>query len=185
MRSIWILVFISLCISCKQDRLPIDYQPYHKTIKLRELVDVDDYMQELYSDYYADPTDQKQLDQNLIIEYLTNNQITASRTESGLYYKVFKYGNSVFYRFGQKFSARYTGYFLDGKVFDSNLKDETPLIKNVGEMIPGWNEGTTMVSRRAKVSFYIPSHLAYGKSGVDGIIAPNTVLIFDVELSAE
>ena len=142
-------------------------------------------MQQLYSDYHVDPKTQSEKDQNLIIEYLTDNKITAQKTESGLYYKVFKYGNGDFYRWSHQFSARYTGYFLDGKVFDQNLDHDIPLVKRVGEMIQGWNEGIALCSRRAKVSLFVPSHLGYGKTGVKRIIPPNTVLAFDIELSAE
>ena len=185
MRSIWILSLYVFFVTCKQSNLPSDYIPFHESIKVRELYDIEESMQLLYADYAADPKTQKEIDQNLIIEYLTDNKISATKTESGLYYKVYKYGNSHFYRFSSQFSARYTGYHLDGRVFDSNLKSDKPLVKNVGEMIQGWNEGATLVSRKSKVSFFIPSHLAYGESGVKGVIDPNTVLIFDVEFSAE
>lgn len=185
MRAIWILSFLILCSACKQENSYADYLPYYETIKVRELRDIEEYMQELYTDFNAEPANQKEIDQNLIIEYLTNNKISANRTESGLYYKIYKYGNGVYYRFSSQFSARYTGYKLDGKVFDSNIDHDKPLVSTVGSMIQGWNEGATLVSRRAKVSFFIPSHLAYGPSGVKGVIDPNTVLIFDVEFSAE
>jgi len=184
MKSIWIFTLICLLSSCKQNTFT-EYVPFHKTIKLRELVKTEDRMTQLYADYHADPTTQQEKDQNLIIEYLTDNQITANKTDSGLYYKVFKFGTGHFYQWSHQFSARYTGYFLDGKVFDSNLDHDVPLVKRVGEMIQGWNEGVALCSRRAKVSFYIPSHLGYGATGVKGVVPPNSVLIFDVELSAE
>lgn len=184
MRLIWLFILSTLLLSCNSG-VKIDYVPYHETIKIRELINEDEYMEVLYKDYHANPTTQAQKDQNLIIEYLTDNKITALKTESGLYFKVFRFGNGDFYQWTHQFSARYTGYFLDGKIFDQNLDHDVPLVKRVGEMIQGWNEGVALCSRRTKVTFFIPSHLGYGKTGVKGIVPPNSVLIFDVELSAE
>lgn len=176
-----LLIFINT-IGCYQSKLPSTYDPFYKTIKVRELGNVDDMIQKLYADYEANATTQEAKDQNLIIDYLTDNKIPAMKLESGVYYKIYEHGYGATYFPSKPFSARYTGYFLDGQVFDSNLSAKEPLRQRVGEMIQGWNEALTYTSDGAKLSIFIPSHLAYGETGVKGVIPPNSVLIFDIDL---
>lgn len=170
-------------ISCGQtESNSSNYAPYHKVLKTRQIGNADDVIQKLFSEFNANPTTQEEIDQNLIIEYLTDNKISASKTKSGIYYMVYKYGTGAQYVRSQQFSARYTGYFLDGRVFDANIEANQPLIKRVGEMIQGWNEALPLFAQGAKVSLFIPSKLGYGKTGIKGVIPPNSVLVFDIEL---
>lgn len=178
-QSLMLILFLS---ACNQTANGPAYEPFYKTIQLRELGNQDELIQKLYLDYEPNPTTQKQKDQNLIIDFLTEHKISANKLPSGAYYKVYKYGNGGNYYYGRKFSARYTGYFLDGQVFDSNLTASMPLQMHVGEMIQGWNEVLPNVSSGCKVSMFIPSHLAYGERGVKRVVPPNSVLIFDIEM---
>lgn len=51
-----------------------------------------------------------------------------------------------------------------------------------GMVIPGWEEGIMTMKKGGKCTFIIPSSLAYGTAGSPGVIPPNSVLVFDVEL---
>ena len=181
MRLFWISLLLFGISACKVGDDSPPYLPYHKTLKIRQIGDQDEMIKNLYQDYTSSPTTQSQKDQNQIIDYLTDNRITAIKLPSGVYFKIYKYGNGDRYYQSRAFTARYTGYFMDGEVFDSNLDHAEPLQKRVGEMIQGWNETMLHLTRKAKVSMFIPSHLAYGENGIKGVIPPNTVLIFDVE----
>lgn len=181
MKTYWIFMTTLLLVSCKQDHSNKAYIPFNKTIALRELGPQDELLQKLYTDYYSNPTNQAQKDQNIIIDYLTENKILADKTDSGVYYKIYDYGTGVPFVRSQQFVARYTGYFLDGRIFDSNVDTTDPLIKRVGEMIQGWNETLLLCSPQSKVSLFIPSHMAYGQTGVKNVVPPNTVLAFDIE----
>jgi len=179
-----IAFFISIMfIACSPGKPAEPYSPYFKTLKLREIGDQDQLVKDLYQDYEANPTTQAQKDQNIIINYLMDNKISATRLPSGVYMEIYKYGNGSRYYLGKKFSARYTGYFLNGEIFDSNIEKPDPLVMGVGEMIVGWNEAILSVTTGAKYSVIIPSHLAYGRKGIKGVIPPNTVLAFDVDLT--
>jgi len=49
-------------------------------------------------------------------------------------------------------------------------------------VIPGWAEGIRMMSEGDKAKLYVPPNLAYGEGGAGGVIGPNSVLIFEVDL---
>ena len=48
-------------------------------------------------------------------------------------------------------------------------------------MIKGWTEGLGLLGEGGKATLYIPAKLGYGDRGTRGI-APNSTLIFDVEV---
>jgi len=75
----------------------------------------------------------------------------------------------------------YIGTFLDGTPFDSSNEDDGAYIP-LEMVISGWTEGLMLMSVGSKYRFYIPSELAYGKEGIQGIIPPYSTLIFTVEL---
>ncbi|NJN77920.1 MAG: hypothetical protein HC803_05960 [Saprospiraceae bacterium] len=57
-----------------------------------------------------------------------------------------------------------------------------PLEFGLNQVIRGWQIAIPMLQKGGKGTFYIPSGLAYGSRGAGGVIPPNAVLIFDVEL---
>ena len=78
-------------------------------------------------------------------------------------------------------NVHYHGTLIDGTVFDSSVERGQPVQFQLDQVIPGWTEGLQLMKVGDKFRFFIPSELAYGDSGV-GPIAPNSTLIFEVEL---
>ncbi|MBM1106366.1 peptidylprolyl isomerase [Aurantibacter crassamenti] len=105
-------------------------------------------------------------------------------TESGLRYKMIQKGSGAKAEKGQNVSVHYEGSLLDGQVFDSSYKRSKPIDfqLGVGQVIPGWDEGISLLQVGDKARFVIPSSLGYGAAGAGGVIPPNATLIFDVEL---
>lgn len=133
---------------------------------------------------------QKGIDDSLILHYFKEHQITNyKKTSSGLYYVVSKEGIGDAPKAGQKVTVNYTGKLMSGEVFDSNVDPKfnhvQPFEFPLGQhrVIQGWDDGVALMNKGEKATFYIPSHLAYGERGAGGgKIAPNSILIFDIEL---
>jgi len=106
------------------------------------------------------------------------------KTESGLRYKMIQKGEGKKAEAGKTVSVHYEGSLENGKVFDSSYPRKKPIEfkLGIGQVIEGWDEGIALLQVGDKARFVIPSDLAYGPSGAGGIIPPNAVLIFDVEL---
>jgi len=105
-------------------------------------------------------------------------------TASGLRYKIINKGSGAKAESGKNVSVHYEGSLVNGTVFDSSYKRNDPISfqLGVGQVIPGWDEGIALLEVGDKARFVIPSALAYGSAGAGGVIPPDAILVFDVEL---
>lgn len=117
-------------------------------------------------------------------EYLKNNKITVKPTAEGLYFTLIKKGNGPKVETGDLVSAHYTGYFLNGDIFDSSENSPSPFqfIAGKGDVIKGWDLAVVMMRKGDKAKIVIPSDLAYGESRPDFPIPPYSSLVFDIEI---
>lgn len=115
--------------------------------------------------------------------YLEKNGVVAQPTSTGLYYVKTQDGTGEKPSKGSTVKAHYTGYLLDGTVFDTSIERGEPIefVLGVGQVIPGWDEGIAMMSKGEKAVLYIPYYLAYGDRDL-GVIPPFSNLVFEVEL---
>jgi FKBP-type peptidyl-prolyl cis-trans isomerase len=102
-------------------------------------------------------------------------------TASGLQYKVIKSGTGPSPKMTDVVKVHYHGKLIDGTVFDSSVRRNTPATFPVNGVIPGWTEALQLMKVGDKWQLVIPPKLAYGENG-PGPIGPNSVLIFEVEL---
>lgn len=96
-------------------------------------------------------------------------------------------GTGTVAKAGDIVSVHYSGILQDGKEFDSSYNRGVPYTFELGSgvVIKGWDEGIVGMKVGGQRILVIPSDLAYGNRQV-GPIAPNSTLIFQVELmSAE
>jgi FKBP-type peptidyl-prolyl cis-trans isomerase len=103
-------------------------------------------------------------------------------TPSGLQYEIVTEGTGPKPAETDVVKVHYHGTTIDGKVFDSSVDRGEPVEFPVGQVIPGWVEALQLMPVGSKWKLYIPSELGYGVNGAGSDIAPNSVLIFDVEL---
>jgi FKBP-type peptidyl-prolyl cis-trans isomerase len=85
---------------------------------------------------------------------------------------------------GARVLVHYTGKLLDGTKFDSSLDRNKPFdfVVGIGQVIKGWDEGIIQLKKGQKAVLTCPPDFAYGARGVPGVIPPNSVLVFEVEL---
>ncbi|MDO7138550.1 FKBP-type peptidyl-prolyl cis-trans isomerase [Algibacter lectus] len=116
-----------------------------------------------------------------ILAYIAENELSAQKTDSGLYYVIDNQGTGVQPTSSDNVTVAYKGYFTNGTVFDAS--DEDGISFNLNQVIPGWTEGITYFNEGGSGILLIPSHLGYGSFNYNGIPA-GSVLIFDVTLIA-
>ncbi|GFR74563.1 peptidyl-prolyl cis-trans isomerase [Elysia marginata] len=106
------------------------------------------------------------------------------KTSEGLYYKITKLGKGKKAKSGQPVSVHYTGMLINGDVFDSSIKRNSPIsfLLGKGQVIPGWDIGISLLNEDSEAKLVIPPNLAYGSAGARDVIPPNATLIFEVKL---
>ncbi len=139
-------------------------------------------MQQVLIDYQKAQEDKMKNDG---IKFLADNakKKDVKTTASGLQYKVVTPGTGKSPKATDVVEVNYEGKLIDGTVFDSSYERGEPIEFPLNQVIPGWTEGLQLMKEGGKYEFYIPSELAYGELGNQGI-APNSTLIFTVELLA-
>ena len=105
----------------------------------------------------------------------------ATRTVSGLLYKVLKPGTGMRHPNARdSVRVHYTGWTTDGKMFDSTIARGMPVTLRLDDVIRGWTEGMQLMVEGERTRFWIPQNLAYkGEPG-----APRGMLVFDIDLIA-
>jgi FKBP-type peptidyl-prolyl cis-trans isomerase FklB len=100
---------------------------------------------------------------------------------SGMQYMVLQEGTGPKPVATDKVKCHYEGSLIDGTVFESSIKNGQPVVFSVNGVIAGWTEALQLMPVGSKWRLFIPSNLAYGDQGNQGI-KPGATLIFDVQL---
>ncbi|MBP9097301.1 MAG: FKBP-type peptidyl-prolyl cis-trans isomerase [Ferruginibacter sp.] len=132
-------------------------------------------------------------DDKILSDYIAKNNIKAVKTANGTYVEIIQPGTGNMIDTSVVVKTNYTGRTIDGKMFDSNTDPSKghvmPFNVNMTNnpalgqpVIKGWTDGLKLLNKGAKAKFYIPSTLGYGAQGAGEDIAPNSVLLFDIEV---
>lgn len=124
--------------------------------------------------------DMKEKDDQIIREYLEREKLTATKTESGLYYIINVPGTFPTPTTNSTVTVHYKGYLVTNQIFDSTEGSSAATFP-LTNVIAGWREGMKFFGEGGKGVLLIPSHLGYGSTVMPGIPA-NSVLIFDIHL---
>lgn len=106
----------------------------------------------------------------------------ASVTASGLVYRSLKEGSGPAPAPTDTVRVHYRGTFPDGREFDSSYKRGQPTEFPLNRVIACWTEGVQKIKVGGKAKLTCPAAIAYGERGAGGVIPPNAVLQFEVEL---
>ena len=110
--------------------------------------------------------------------YIAKNNLTAQRSNTGLYYVINAAGTGTQPTATSNVTVAYKGYYTNGTVFDQN---STGISFGLNQVIKGWTEGIPYFKTGGNGILLVPAHLAYGSSNYNGIPG-GSVLIFDVKL---
>ncbi len=107
-------------------------------------------------------------------------------TSSGLQYEVITDGTGEQYQApadgaqdqGTRFMVSYRGTLIDGTEFDASAE---PIAFTLG-VVPGFREALTLMKPGSKWNIYLPASLGYGEQRQGAVIAPNSTLVFEVQL---
>jgi FKBP-type peptidyl-prolyl cis-trans isomerase len=124
-------------------------------------------------------TTQNAKDATIIEKYLSEKSITAQKDSSGIMYVLHTSKGGDKPAVENCVEVSYKGSLLsNGMVFDQQPKMAFPLSR----VIPGWQHAIPLLGIGDSATFYIPSAMAYGPQGSQGVIPPDAILIFDVKL---
>ncbi len=123
-------------------------------------------------------------------DYNANAPLSKNKVilQNGMKIEITKEGTGTPISKGEVAVMNYTGRLENGTVFDSNIdakfKHVEPFSFTLGEnrVIQGWEQGVLGMKVGESRTLTIPGELAYGPSGIPGVIPPNATLIFDVTL---
>lgn len=101
---------------------------------------------------------------------------------SGLQYKVLTAGTGPKPTAADTVVCNYKGTLINGTEFDSSYKRNEPATFPVTGVIKGWTEALQLMPVGSKWELFVPPDLAYGERGAGGVIGPDALLIFEVEL---
>jgi peptidylprolyl isomerase len=110
--------------------------------------------------------------------------LDTNETKSGLKYIMVKKGAGKQAAPGDNVSVHYTGYLMDGTMFDSSVERGEPISFRLGggQVIQGWEQGIALLNVGGKARLIIPYALGYGEQGYPPVIPAKATLVFDVEL---
>ena len=128
-------------------------------------------------------------DEQIITDYMAKNNLQGTKTKWGTYVVIETPGEGENISQNDVAVVNYTGRTFNDSTFDSNTDKNfnhvEPLYVDMGEfrVIPGWVDGLKLMKKGTKGKIIVPSYLSYGKNGAPPKIAPNSNLVFDIEVT--
>lgn len=136
------------------------------------------------------------------IAFFADKKASATKTASGLQVAIFEKGTGKKPAKGSRVFVSYAGFLENGTLFDTSSPEiatafgkfdpqraaqngyqNLPFdIGTKGAMIPGFEEGLSLLNIGDKALLFIPSNIGYGENGAGNVIPPNANIIFEVQL---
>lgn len=119
----------------------------------------------------------------LIEDYIKRHRLRMDISGTGLRYKIINSERGRLIKKGQRVELSYRMYLLTGDLIDEvSPTDPLKFIVGRGEVIAGLEEIIPKLSVGGKAKIIVPSHLAYGATGVAGKVPPRASLVYDIEI---
>ena len=128
----------------------------------------------------------KKIEEEMVNDFLVKNKLDAHPDSNGILVINRKIGEGSIVWSGKTIFVKYTGRFLNGKVFDDAFQNGKALEYKVGtqnQLIKGLEILVRNMRKGEKITAILPSALAFGAMGSStGIIPPYTSVIYDFEI---
>ncbi|MEZ5195393.1 MAG: hypothetical protein R2764_03020 [Bacteroidales bacterium] len=98
--------------------------------------------------------DQAEIDENIIKQYLSDNNLESEKHSSGLYYRITEPGGGSSPDINSNITIRYKGYFISGEVFDETTGNSTATFP-LSALIQGWQIGIPLLKHGGSGQFFI------------------------------
>ena len=130
---------------------------------------------------HIDSSWQAQQDKASILTAIQQQSIDTTGSKEGIYYTLLEKGTGAPVDVSDTVQVFYKGYFLEsGEIFDQT--GATPASFPLRRLIKGWQIGVPLGNVGSKVRIIIPSGLAYGIRNRSAKIAPNSILVFEIQV---
>lgn len=113
---------------------------------------------------------------NLVLTDLTTQR------PSGLRYVDLVAGQGPTASANSTVTVDYVGRFVDGTRFDSSFDRGQPVTVPLNDVIEGWKDGIAGMQPGGKRKLIVPAAMGYGQAGVPGLVPPDAILVFEVDL---
>jgi FKBP-type peptidyl-prolyl cis-trans isomerase FkpA len=100
---------------------------------------------------------------------------------NGIYYQVIDPGSGETAGPDSTITVTYTTTLLNGVIIDT-MHLTSPLTNPLNQFIEGWVIAIPYIQKGGHIKMVIPSALAYGCTGITGLVPPNSPLYYDVIL---
>jgi FKBP-type peptidyl-prolyl cis-trans isomerase FkpA len=122
-----------------------------------------------------------------VLDQIAEDGLELGTTDLGVYYLVDTMGTGPLVQPGDTCFLKYTGYFLNGVVFDAssnnpeNIDGIWKIVYKEVSLIEGFDDGIALMTKGTKLDLIIPSEFGYGINGYY-TIPPYTPLLFSLEM---
>jgi len=122
---------------------------------------------------------QLEIDETIIKDWAAAHEVTFTRHDSGLYYRILAPGTGVDEGVAtDTLTVEYEGRLMTDSIFSKATADNPfRFIRN--SVMPGWEIGLSLIKPGGKIELLVPSLLAYRNYVTPGVPA-NSVLYFNI-----
>ncbi len=140
----------------------------------------------LFSACYKDSDELWLEERELIRNYLSSQGISAYQEDStsGYFYYFLNASNTAedSPTIVESVEVHFTASLLDGTTLYSTYSDSMPDIIELREALYGWQLALPKFHVGDEGVLILPSRLAYAEDGLDGLVPPNSIIRFDIQL---
>ena len=177
LQSVIILISILIgLVSCKNDQNEEPEQtalPY-SVVKLQHRQELLDWNKEIV-----------EIDHTVIEKFIERRKWNMEISGSGLYYQIYQETDGAPAINDKVAEISYSTMLLNGTViYTAEEYGNRFLHLGHNQEEIGLNEGLMMMKVGEKARFILPPHLAFGVPGDGYLVAPYTILVYDIELLA-